>query len=207
MLGDGSPRRKYAPRSDLLLSGVARCYCGEIIKGAGSNESGRRYRCSTGRHITRLSGPLDAHITDRILDWLPTPDAVEFVARGSESATELHAQATAIKARKKELAVMQAEGEIDRAQLRAGTERADEKLSAVNERLDALTAGSALDGLAGHADAAARWEDVTMPRRRAVVDAVLSITLNPGKRGGHGGTQFDPATVTVEWKQRPTAGE
>ena len=39
---------------------------------------------------------------------------------------------------------------------------------------------------------------------RAVIDAVFTITIHPGKRGGYGGTRFDHKTVTVTPKKRTT---
>lgn len=207
VLGDGAPRKRNKPRSDLLLSGVARCYCGEKIKGAGSNESGRRYRCSTGRHITRLAAPLDEFIEDVVLDYLPRPEAIELVARDRESAMELQQQLVAIDTKLKALAVMFSEEEIDDVQLKAGSKRLKERRAEVEVRLDALTAGSALDDLAGKADADIRWKTLSMARKRAVVDALLEITLKPGKRGGNGGTKFDMSTVTVALRvPSPSAG-
>jgi site-specific DNA recombinase len=212
-LGDGlTPRRTNAHRVRLLLSGIARCgypvdggICGAPIKGAGSNASGRRYRCSTGRHITRLAKDLDQHVEDIVLRWLPTKDAVEVLTRGSEQASELHTRAAALRARLNGLGEAFAAGEIDREQLRSGTERGKADLAKVEKQLKMLTAESALSGIAGHADAAQRWADLTIDRQRAVIDAVWSVTLNPGKRGGHGGTRFDPATVSVTRKARTDA--
>ncbi len=213
-LGDGvTSRRAYRRSPKLLLSGIARCgypvegggICGEPIIGAGSNKSGRRYRCSTGRHITRLAENLDQHIEDGILRWLPTAEAVEFLSAGSERGAELYGRAVAIRARLDGLGAAFADGDIDRRQLRVGTERANAELAGIEERMRVLSAGSALDGLAGQVDAAERWAALSVDRKRAVIDAVLTIVLNPSKRGGRGGTKFDTATVSVTPKQPPVA--
>jgi site-specific DNA recombinase len=135
-----------------------------------------------------------------VLRWLPTSDAVEFLTFGDSQGAQLHAQANAIRARLDELGKAFVAGEIDRQQMKEGTGHGKAKLEA---RLAALSGASALSGLAGHADAAQRWEGLSTDRRRAVIDAVWSITLNPSKRGGRGGTKFVPRTVTVT--KRPTA--
>jgi hypothetical protein len=206
VLGDGiTPTRTYRPRLRLLLSGVARCgypvegggICGMPMRGAGSNASGPRYRCATRRHVGRMALPLDQHVEDIVLQWLPTSEAVEFLSAGSEQGVALHAQASAIRARMDGLGEAFADGDIDRRQLKAGTDRAKADLADVEERIAALSAGSALTGLAGQADAAERWAALPVDRKRAVIDAVFAITVNPSKRGGNGGTKFDPATVTV----------
>src|SRR5688572_12945357 len=62
--------------------------------------------------------------------------------------------------------------------------------------------GSVLVGLAGEVDVSQRWEALSIDRKRAVIDAVFVITVHPGKRGGRGGTRFDPASVTVARRTR-----
>lgn len=207
VLGDGiTPKGTYRPRVKLLLSGVAVCgytlddgtECGQPIVGAGSNSSGRRYRCATRKHIARSVEELNEHIEDIVLDLLPRPESVSLVAADRSSAAECHAEAAAIVARRKKLGVMFADGQIDGATLRAGTERTDDLMAEVDEKLSALTAGSALDGIAGRADAAQVWQTLSVDRKRAVIDALMTITLLPSKRGGHGGTRFNPDTVRVE---------
>lgn len=206
VLGDGvTPKGEQRRTVRLLLSGVAVCgypveggECGTPIRGAGSNASGRRYRCGTGGHLTRLAADLDAHVTDIALDYLTRPEAVALVAADRSSAAQCHAAATAIHARMDELAEMFAAGEIDRRRLQAGSERGRTDLDAVEKQLAALTAGTALDGLAGRADAARVWETLSLDRKRAAIDALMTITLLPSKRGGTGGTRFAAPAVRVE---------
>lgn len=209
ILGDGlTPKRHHRRLPKMLLSDIARCgqpldngqVCGLPMHGAGSNASGQRYRCSSRRHVLRQARYLDEHITDIVLRWLPTAEAVQVVGSGPDGAA-LHAQASAIRARLDELGEAFAAGDIDRRQLKAGTDRANADLARVEEQITALSAGSVLTGLAGMADAAQRWEALSIDRKRAVIDALLTITVHPGKRGGRGGTpRFDPASVTVARK-------
>lgn len=138
-----------------------------------------------------------------MLRWLPTSDAVEFLTFGDSQGAQLHAQANAIRARLDELGKAFVAGEIDRQQMKEGTGHGKAELAKLEARLAAVSGASALSGLVGHADAAQRWASLSIDRRRAVIDAVWSITLNPSKRGGRGGTKFDPRTVTVT--KRPTA--
>jgi site-specific DNA recombinase len=209
ILGDGiTPKRRYRPRASLLLSGGgAHCgypvgdageVCGLPIVGAGSNESGRRYKCSSGKHVTRLAEPLEEFVTDVVVRWLATEDAAGMVTAGNDEAAALHARSAAIRARLNELGSAFSAGEIDRDQLREGTVRGKADLTQVEKRLTAMTVTSALSGLAGHADVASRWEALTVDRQRAVIKAAWSITLLPGKRGGKGGSRFSTDTIVMK---------
>lgn len=212
ILGDGmTPKRHHRRLPKMLLSDIARCgeildggeLCGLVMHGAGSNAAGQRYRCSSRQHVLRQARPLDEHVENIVLRWLPTSEAVEFMTAGSVNGAALHAQASGIRARLDELGEAFAAGEIDRAQLRAGTERAKADLARVEEQTTTLSAGSVLVGLAGEVDAADRWAALSIDRKRAVIDAVFSIVVHRGKRGGSGGTRFDTSTISVTKKERP----
>jgi hypothetical protein len=106
-----------------------------VIRGFGHADGGARYRCSTNHHIARLGRNINSYITGLILYWLRSADAKAFVAH-PESATELYAQAAAIRKRLNGLSVAFTEGDIDRAQLKAATVRINAKLGAVNDKID-----------------------------------------------------------------------
>ena len=48
----------------------------------------------------------------------------------------------------------------------------------------------------GHADAAARFAALSLDRKRAVIDTLVRVTINPA---GKGRQPFDPTTITIEW--------
>lgn len=202
VLGDGAPTYRQAPRAERLLSGVARCGvdgCGAYLIGSGSSQAGtHRYRCSASQHLKRQADALDAYVAGCVVDLLSRPDAVELVSPRGDDATELHTRAAAARARRDALAEDFAAGDIERSQLKAGTARINADLAELESQLADLAAGTVLDGIAGHADAAAIWEALPIERRRAIVDATVTVTVLPGRRGGTGA--FDPAHVRVERK-------
>ena len=152
VLGDGiTPTRSYAPRVQLLLSGVARCWCGETVIGAGSTASGQRYRCSTRKHVTRLAADLDRHVERAAVELLARPDAVA-LATGDRSGqlTELHTRRAAAKERRKALARKLGAGDMEEFEREAIKTEQEE----IEAQIAELTAGSVLDGLAGMPDAA-----------------------------------------------------
>lgn len=47
-----------------------------------------------------------------------------------------------------------------------------------------------------------RWPDLTLERRRAVVTALLEVTVLPRTRRGRlaGGAYFDPEALKIRWR-------
>jgi site-specific DNA recombinase len=54
-----------------------------------------------------------------------------------------------------------------------------------------------LDGLVGAADVRAAWDGLSLSRRRAVVNALLTLTLHRTRPGAR---TFDPEAVTIRWR-------
>ena len=52
-------------------------------------------------------------------------------------------------------------------------------------------------------NAAAVWADLDISRQRAVIKTLMSVTLHSPGRGAR--LPFDPATVTVAWRQPDAA--
>ncbi|HZS20654.1 MAG TPA: hypothetical protein VFA63_06675, partial [Pseudonocardiaceae bacterium] len=83
--------------------------------------------------------------------------------------------------------------------VRTMTERVQTKLTDVENQIADAGRVSVLGGLIGAEDVRAVWDGLDLDRHRAVIDALMSITLNsPGK----GKRVFDPATVLITPKGR-----
>lgn len=206
VLSSGKPVRKLRPRSPRrLLSGVAVCgKCGAPMKAGVKDTGAAIYRCSASEHVKRLAEPVDDVVAARVIERLSAPDAVSLLTPDrSADVTELHARLTGLRARKESLGEAFAAGEIDRDGLRAGTERLRTDIAETEDRLTALSAGSVLDGLAGRPDVAERWVELPIDQRRAVVEAVATVTILPGRRGGNAATRDVvrdvTETVRIEW--------
>jgi site-specific DNA recombinase len=52
-------------------------------------------------------------------------------------------------------------------------------------------------------NAAAVWADLDLSRQRAVIKTLMTVTLHSPGRGAR--RLFDPATVTVTWRQPDAA--
>lgn len=207
-LGDGKGRTTYAPRSERLLAGFARCGWtdgdgqerGEPMISGGMDSSGRpRYVCRTRKHFARQAQPLDDYVAAVVVARLSRPDAVDLVTgRPTEQTSRLHTRAAAVRAKLDALTADFMDDVIDREQLKAGTAKGREELVDIETELATHASSTVLVGIAGNTDAAEIWEDSPMERGRAILGALADVTLLPAPRGGRGGTRaFDSSSVQI----------
>src|SRR4051812_26690958 len=96
-----------------------------------------------------------------------------------------------------ELATAYADGAIDARQLREGSERLRIRLAEVEAEIAAAAGGSVLAGLPCAPDLVERWAALSVDRRRAIVDELMTVVIHrapKGRRKGwrHGESYFDP---------------
>ncbi|GAA4515265.1 recombinase family protein [Brevibacterium yomogidense] len=184
-----------------LLSGQAWCgRCGERKIKIGATDNGvRKYRC--GSHLSRLAEPTDEYISELVIARLSEPDAVElFAPDGDDIDREaLRDERVTVQARMDGLAGLYADGVLDGDSVRSTSAALRKRL---NEIDSTLTEGpsSILEDVASADDVRAVWDGLDAVRRRAVMDALMEVTLLPVGRG-RGGFGFDYRTIHVEWKE------
>jgi len=190
----------------LLGGGLSRCGgCGGPI-GAGRTRAGKpNYRCrtlaegGTSGHVSRLAAPIDTYITDVVIERLSRPDAAELlVDQDRPDMDKLRAEATALRARLEMVAVEFADGDLSAAQLRIINERIGAKLAAVETEMAEAGRLSVLGPLVRAADVRAAWDRLDLDRRRAIIDALMEVTLHSP---GYGRKPFDPGTIEIGWRQ------
>lgn len=194
------PARHKAGRPErYLLSGVARCAaCGGRIYGA-KEPRGRTYLCESRRHVVRRAEPVEALVVGTVLARLGQPDARELFAR-PDSRADAHAlreEEARLRARLDGLAEAFAEGDVDREQLRAGSQRFRTRLADVINRLSALTVTPVVSDLLSGDDVQAVWATLDLDRQRAVISTLLMVAL---RSPGRGARTFDPTTVEISWR-------
>jgi hypothetical protein len=77
------------------------------------------------------------------------------------------------------------------------TARLRPQLTEAEARSRVVDSTPLLDGLVGMPDVRAVWEGLSLSRRRAVVDTLMTITLNRTRQGAR---TFDPEAVRIDWK-------
>jgi hypothetical protein len=198
------PARKPPRGVRTLLGGLALCPCGNVVAGGPSHTGHRVYRCSMptrdrswpGEHVARQAEPVEDFITRLVTGRLARADAADLVAVPDSGPDVV---ATAIRKNLEEMAADRALGLITRPQLLAATGRASLRLDEIGAELETAARENVLAPLVAAENAAAVWETLDLSRQRAIIKTLMGITLHSPGRGAR--RPFDPATVTVTWKQ------
>jgi site-specific DNA recombinase len=202
-----------------LGSGLYRCGtpgCEETMRcstsGRGSgHEHLPSYRCRTGKHVTRVAAPLDEHIVNLVLVRLSRPDAVSVLlppAQPTEKREDLAAAANALRGKLDGYTQDYDADLITRQQMLDGTALARKRLEKVEAQMAAQAQNNVLAGLPlGTAKVVDEWPDYHLDKKRAIVDALMTITILPARRGRPVGfqpgvtkTYFNPHAVGIDWK-------
>ena len=188
-----------------LGSGLYICGgCGERTLRASITGGSRRYtyRCANPdrelRHVTRDAHALDDYVEALIVARLARPGTVEKLLHRDDTAdvAALRVEQVAIGARKDELAVLFADGQIDAVQFATSSKRLDENAAELAATLAKVGWRSPLEPLAG-GDIAKTWAKLSLMQKRAILDVAADVTVLPSTPTTRG---FDPAGVRVDWK-------
>ncbi|MDQ6728939.1 MAG: recombinase family protein [Actinomycetota bacterium] len=209
LLGDPDRRKSQSNRARWLLAGIATCgTCGAPLRSATVGRNPAKgttrtvYRCPTaGRgHVARSAEPLDGLITEVIAARLARPDVADLLldAARRPDMEGLRVDAVALRMRLGEAADSFSDGAISRAQLEKITARTNERLSDVEQSMSGGSGAAVVSDLLGAPNPARQWRAAPVDRRRAIVRALVNVTVLPGRNRGN---RFDPDLVHVEWRQ------
>ncbi|MDP9459343.1 MAG: recombinase family protein [Actinomycetota bacterium] len=191
----------------LYLCGV----CGTTLRATTSGNRGEgsrytsAYRCENGTHVVRDCAALDRYVEDVLIERLSRPDAADLGRTPEQVDTSaLHVKRLAVQARLDELVDRFAAGQITGAQMERGTTTLRGQLEALDRQLAAAAGASVLDGITGP-QAADVWPTLDLSRRRAILDAVMTVTVHRSRRGRPPGwragqSYFDPRGVELAWR-------
>ena len=193
--GNAPPGRKY------LLSGIVRCgRCGHTLTSMRTAQGRHNYICQGGcRKLSRNGPKIDEIITEAVIRRLSRPDAVDLLRPpGPEVDTEaLREERHALNDR------------LDQLGKQFASAPAAFKQSALTEiqtRLDEIEdlladPGKVViyDGVIGAKDVRKAWDNLDLGRQRTIVDALVTITVQPVGKGR--GAVFDPDAIDVVWKE------
>jgi DNA invertase Pin-like site-specific DNA recombinase len=193
---NASRGRKY------LLSGLARCgrkECGAALGSAISSRGQPQYACNHCQKIARDGVKLDQLITERVVWRLSRPDAVDLMRPPVDA---VDADALREERRALEDRLVQLGKDFANAPP-AFTQSA---LAEINGRLDEI--GRALEdpgkaaifeGVIGAKDVRKAFLGLDLGRQRTIVDALMTITVNPVGKGT--GAVFDPDAIDAPWRE------
>lgn len=191
--------------TNLYLCG--RCNDGTRIGSPAPQGNGRMgYRCRQFNHLVIEAEKTDAVVERLVVARLQRADAVELL-RGDDGVdtAALRRESADIREQLRELAKLFARRVLSADQLEAGSSELNAALADVERRLSAASsAPHVLGGIAGNPELPFLWygreddrsDGLALSRRRAVVDAVLVVTILPGQ----GPRVFRPERVRPDWR-------
>lgn len=190
---DAGTKRGRVPRVALLSGG--RCLCAECdgpMRTARRENGTRLYRCPTD-YVQVAAEPLEELVAEALLyrlDRADLPNASRARPAG-RSVEELEDELAA-------LAEDHGAGTITRAEWLAARKpllrRIDDARAAVAGSADR----TALEGLTAKGSARARWPELSLERRQAVLDVFVdAVVVRRAERRGPG---LDPDRIDVRWK-------
>ncbi len=199
-----SPARRVQVSTERkhLLSGTLRCgKCGQrmFASPVGTGETRyMAYRCRT-PHLTRRLDLVDELVSMAVVARLSQPDAAALFTPNVDL-DGLRTEATELRARRDELAVLLAEGLLSAAAVREQAGALRIRLKAIESTLTAAAGASPAAVLASTDDVQRTWEALGVNARRQVVDELMTVTLLPAGKG----VRFSPEHVRIEWKGAQT---
>jgi DNA invertase Pin-like site-specific DNA recombinase len=175
-----------APR--WLGSGLFKCGpCGTGLKVAGAAGRGLKYVCPNCYAVVRNATRTDEYVTEYLLARLSRPDAAVLLL----PAEAVTADTPALRAEAKKLerglsasARLVASGDLTEAEYRRAARDPKARLAAIAGQLAAATPADPLPEFRSGTDPREVWARLPLVRRRAVLRALLTVTLLPSSRRG-----------------------
>lgn len=177
-----------------LGSGLFRCgVCGGKLR-----TSSNRYWCPEGSHTLRTKEAVDDFVMKLVSARLSEPDALEaFKQNDSELMAETEAKSKDLEARLELIENDYDDGVIDGQRYQIASEKVREQLAAIYAERARIVGGNALSEVLSKGLPAKAFTEASLSVQRAIIDALMTVTLLPGKRGKKG---FDSESVLVDWK-------
>jgi|GEM_PF-1566200 len=169
------------------------------------------YRCRATVHVTRTAELLDGYVEAVAVERLSRPDAVSlFVPTPDEgeSTEQLATRANALRVKLDQYGADYDDDLITRKQMLDGTARTRAKIAEIEAEMTRRATVPVLAKLPlGTPEIREAWKGYTLQRKRAIIDALMVVTVLPSRRGrpkgfkpGTGQVYFDPSAVRIEWK-------
>lgn len=197
------PRRRTNSGSEVvhLLSGIAKCgRCGGTLRGAPAHVSGKKrqpraYFCASCYKLRRKADSVDEVVEGVVVARLSRPDAVGLFGGDPEAKRKAREQVQTIEARLEIAADHFADGITTGPQLERITAKLRPQLEAARASLRTHEPSPEMEEFTGPR-AGKAWKGATIERKRAVIQAIMTITILPSGAG----KSFDPVQVEIEWK-------
>lgn len=188
ILSDPSRRTTTGNTRKHLMSGLAKCgICGQGMKpGAVRDRKGDRYmvyRCCVYRSVPKVD-----RFVSRVTQVLVVNPAMRslLTKRNDVDLSGLYSEKEELESRQEQAAGAFAEGSITLPQLNTITERLKNRIAEIEAELARSTNTAVFGDLLTVSDVIKAWEALSIERKRAVIDALMTVTVLPVGRRGRG---------------------
>lgn len=212
LLSDPARRNSTTSARRWLGAGIYRCgICGGPLRSGATGGSGRKrqevYRCPVSKHVARKAVNIDSYIQNLIIERLSRPDAAAVLpsSKPGDHTPQLRARAATLRSRLDALWDEFGDGDMDPRRFKTADEKLRAKLADVESQLSARRGPhQALARLVDADDVAAAWHEMSLGWKRAVLQSLMTVTVNPAPRGRPRGWQpgdsyFDPDMIDITW--------
>jgi site-specific DNA recombinase len=167
------------PSSD----GLVRSVCGEPLRTGASNEGHRTLRCPAG-HLARRAEVIDHYVERVILERLSAPDAASMIQPSPEVNVDgLRARQAVLETTKAEAVRGVTKGLYTLDSIEADLRLLNVDLGMVADQLSSAMSADPIADIAASDDVAAYWADLSLSRRRAILDSLLRVVVLPVGKG------------------------
>jgi len=150
--------------------------------------------------MSRGAAIIDEYVRLYVIDRLTRPDAVDLMTdQAGPDLQSLRDQASAIRQRLDELAELAADPAAPLTETNKAIMLARRRLADIQTEMADGVAFDILGPLIQSDDIGAAWGVYSLDQQRAVIDALMTVTLG---RPGRGARTFDPGTIIIEPKGR-----
>lgn len=204
------PTRRTTPGNTVRWFGslIYRCGqpgCTERTKCTKAGGAGRpSYRCPTGHGGARNADKTDRYIVDLIVNRLSKPDAADLLLPTDDGLDvgALQMESETIRRRLTDTAAAFGAGQITLPQFTEASTVAQSQLEGVHQQLARAGRTDPLVGLVGAPDVRKAWEALGLERKRAVLRALLDVTILPARPGRMpDGSYYDYSALKTEWRR------
>jgi site-specific DNA recombinase len=192
----------WANQAKHLLSGLAVCgVCGGRLfarpmygRGTAQKAVTLAYACRDKWCVQRNLDRLDDLVSRVIVARFSQPDAVAEI-RASRSLVEDDSELDELRARWDDLASLAADGTLRPQAVREQSAVLRDKIEKLEARIMAARQVSVASDLAIAEDIAGYWDAMPLPRKRALIQYLMVITVNKQANP----RRFDPNDVVISW--------
>lgn len=191
---DGNVSRKW------LLTGIAKCECGQGIRSGVTKERYRSYRGQCG-HFQRRAEPIDDYVIETVIQALASPGLLVRVEDNEVDVDALNVRRNALEAQRFQLMTLIKPGGYSAVQVLSLTPPIDEEIRVIDAQIAGAYSTDPLAELVDSDDVRELWGSLTLARKQVVINALFtSVTIHPVGKGKRVTSLKDVApTVSLEW--------